>query len=115
MSKTTDSPRWCATHGDHHTDRCPLTYDLKTPHEHQWDMVHQQRKIMTGQDPKPYPGPNPPTTPRKDVESKVVSAQYAVVCPTCGAGPKKPCRFKITKRVTDTHRARIDAAYPNNP
>lgn len=52
-----DSPRYCATHkayGDHHTDRCPLTYDVKSPEEHQWAMAQAQRKAM-GFEPKPFP------------------------------------------------------------
>lgn len=28
-------------------------------------------------------------------------------CPTCGAEPRKPCRTRKTKRVTDTHSARL--------
>lgn len=63
MSKSTDSSRYCATHqswGDHHTDRCPETYGKKTPAEHEWDVVQQQRKIITGEDPKPYPGETMP-------------------------------------------------------
>lgn len=54
--------------------------------------------------------PNPQARP-----STAVSAQYNVKCPTCAAAPQQPCRSKTTNRVTDTHRARIDAAYPNNP
>lgn len=42
--------------------------------------------------------------------SGAVSAQYPVICPTCGAGPSRPCRTMSTGRVTDTHQARIDAA-----
>ena len=36
---------------------------------------------------------------------------YPNQCPTCGAEPNKPCRTLKTKRVTDTHLARIDARY----
>lgn len=112
MTQAYRGGRYCDVHqawGDHHTDRCPDTYGKKTPEEHERDMVQQQHSIMTGEAPKPYPG-----TP-EERESKAVSARYPVACPTCEAAPKKPCRSKITKRITDTHRARIDAAYPNNP
>ena len=37
--------------------------------------------------------------------------QYQVACPTCSAEPERPCRTLTTNRVTDTHLARIDAAY----
>lgn len=48
--------------------------------------------------------------------SKATSAHYIVDCPTCGArgasardaGDGEPCRA-TSGRVTDTHRARIDA------
>lgn len=55
--------------------------------------------------------------------SKAVSARYTADCPTCeakGATPDpetrmpvggEPCRSLRTGRVTDTHRARIDAQY----
>ena len=58
--------------------------------------------------------------------SQAVSAQYTADCPTCGAKgasldedpntttPRvagQPCRSKTTGRVTDTHRARIEAQY----
>lgn len=45
--------------------------------------------------------------------SKAASAQYDVTCPKCLARPKEPCRSLRTRRVTDTHLARIDAAYPS--
>lgn len=43
--------------------------------------------------------------------SGAVSAQYSVMCPICKALPFAPCRTLITRRVTDTHLARIDVAY----
>ena len=43
--------------------------------------------------------------------SGAASAQYAVSCPYCLAGPHKPCRTIGTGRVTDTHRARLAVAY----
>lgn len=124
MSRATDSARWCATHqsyGDHHTDRCPLTFDAKSPAEHEWDMMQAQRKAM-GLATKPYPGDEAAARAenkrgKQGTDAKpstAVSAQYENTCPVCGAGPKQPCRTKITKRVTDTHLPRIDAAYPNN-
>lgn len=120
MSKSTDSSRYCDTHqswGDHHTDRCPETYETKSAAEHEWDVVQTQRRAM-GQPVKPYPGDEAAARAAQGKESRkastAVSAQYNVTCPTCQAAPKAPCRSKITRRVTDTHRARIDAAYPNN-
>lgn len=59
-------------------------------------------------------------------QSRAVSAQYMKDCPTCGAKgavidpdpntttPRingEPCRSKTTGKVTDTHRARIEADY----
>lgn len=47
MSKTTDSPRWCDTHqtwGDHHTDRCPDTFD-PSPEAAERAMVEQARRL----------------------------------------------------------------------
>lgn len=44
--------------------------------------------------------------------SKAMSARYGVACPTCGVAPNEPCRARKSKRVTDTHAARIAAAYP---
>lgn len=61
--------------------------------------------------------------------SRAVSAQYTASCPTCGAAgatldedpatttPRvggEPCRSRTTGRVTDTHRARIEAQYATN-
>lgn len=60
--------------------------------------------------------------------SQSVSAQYTADCPTCGAkgaseqvNPEtgrrvdgEPCRSRTTGRVTDTHRARIEAQYPSH-
>lgn len=58
--------------------------------------------------------------------SNAISAQYTADCPTCGAKGAtintdpaadtariagQPCRSKTTGRVTDTHRARIEAQY----
>lgn len=40
--------------------------------------------------------------------SAAISARYGVACPICGAGPNEACRTLKTKRVTDTHKARID-------
>lgn len=111
MGGAQDSGRWCATHaawGDHHTDRCPSTYGVKSPQEHEWDMVQAQVARMTGTDPKPYPGDAATSTVKA---SGAVSAKYANTCPTCHAGPQEPCRSKITRRVTDTHRARIDTQF----
>lgn len=66
----------------------------------------------------------PAPQPRR--ASKHVSARYTADCPTCGAEgatidddpatdsplrPGEPCRSLRTGRVTDTHRARIDAQY----
>ncbi len=41
--------------------------------------------------------------------SGAVSAQYPTGCDTCGAVVGDPCRSLTTGRVTDTHKARIDA------
>lgn len=40
--------------------------------------------------------------------SAAVSAQYDVGCPRCGAQAFEPCRSARTRRVTDTHAARMD-------
>lgn len=53
-----DSPRWCATHGtygDHHTDRCPLTFD-DSPEAAQARLVASVRKGM-GLPERPSPRP----------------------------------------------------------
>jgi hypothetical protein len=42
--------------------------------------------------------------------SRAASAQYDVICPTCGAFPRDPCRTLTTGRVTDTHAARMTPA-----
>ena len=42
--------------------------------------------------------------------SKAPSARYGVDCPTCKVGADYPSRTLKTGRVTDTHKARIDAA-----
>lgn len=42
--------------------------------------------------------------------SGAVSAGYPTGCAACGAGVGQPCRTK-SGRVTDTHRARIDAQF----
>ncbi|HET6916638.1 MAG TPA: hypothetical protein VFH56_11165 [Acidimicrobiales bacterium] len=42
--------------------------------------------------------------------SKAPSARYGVPCPTCGAKADEPCRTRKTRRVTDTHVARIERA-----
>jgi hypothetical protein len=39
--------------------------------------------------------------------SGAVSAQYGAPCATCGAAPYEPCRTRQTRRVTDTHDARL--------
>ena len=39
--------------------------------------------------------------------SRSPSAKYGVPCGTCGAGADEPCRSAVTKRVTDTHAARL--------
>ena len=61
-----------------------------------------------------------PSAPR---QSTAVSARYTAECPTCGAAganidPEtgervggQPCRSKSSGRVTDTHRASIEAQY----
>lgn len=54
------------------------------------------------------------TTPAATPASTAVSAKYPVACPTCHAKIKQPCRSMTTNRVTDTHQARIDAAYPSH-
>lgn len=46
------------------------------------------------------------------MSSRAASAQYGVACPTCGATANQPCRSRTKCRVTDTHAARITAAYP---
>ena len=43
--------------------------------------------------------------------STAASAQYRNVCLVCHAPGLSPCRTLKTRRVTDTHKARIDAAY----
>lgn len=43
--------------------------------------------------------------------SSSVSAQYPTGCTTCGAVRGQPCRSLRTRRVTDTHIARINAAH----
>lgn len=45
-------------------------------------------------------------------QSNAVSAKYPTGCDTCGAGIGEPCRSTTSGKVTDTHRARIDASYP---
>jgi hypothetical protein len=37
-------------------------------------------------------------------------AQYGVACPTCNVGPYQPCRARGSRRVTDTHAARLNTA-----
>jgi hypothetical protein len=37
--------------------------------------------------------------------------KYGVPCPTCGADPGATCRTLTTGRTTDTHIARVKAAY----
>jgi hypothetical protein len=57
MSKTTDSPRWCATHktyGDHHTDRCPLTFD-DSPEAAERRMLDDARRLVALRNPAPAP------------------------------------------------------------
>jgi hypothetical protein len=42
--------------------------------------------------------------------SKAPSARYGVACPTCKAAADQPCRTRGSRRVTDTHAARIKVA-----
>lgn len=45
--------------------------------------------------------------------STAPSTRYPAGCPTCGADVGQPCRSLRTRRVTDTHKARIGASYPS--
>lgn len=48
-----DSPRYCATHdayGDHHTDRCPLTFD-DSPEAHDRRMLAEARRLAAFHEP----------------------------------------------------------------
>lgn len=50
-----DSPRYCATHdayGDHHTDRCPLTFD-DSPEAHDRRMLADARRLAALHRPAP--------------------------------------------------------------
>lgn len=40
--------------------------------------------------------------------SKAPSAHYGVPCTTCNVAYNQPCRSRGSRRVTDTHRARVD-------
>lgn len=50
------------------------------------------------------------TDARASRPSAAVSAQYPVGCDTCDAQVGDPCRSRLTRRVTDTHTARLEAA-----
>lgn len=49
------------------------------------------------------------THPKEYMLSHAPSARYGVPCPTCHAAPDQPCRARTSRRVTDTHSARIQA------
>lgn len=63
----TDSPRYCATHqsyGDHHTDRCPLTFD-DSPEARDRRMIAEARRLAALHRPTGDAGPAGPARPAR--------------------------------------------------